>query len=426
MEFSEKQLLSYNDSNARINIWEGSVRSGKTFISLFRFINEVKDGPDGDYVIICRTYDMFKKNLDGIISEFARYNSKYYSGKRELHLYGKTIHIVGADDERAEAKIRGATFKGAYVDEVTIIPKSVWYMLISRCAMGEAKIFATTNPDSPFHWLKKDFLEGNSHVKSWQFTFEDNPDLKERDKDYLRTQYKGLWYQRFVEGKWVQAEGAIYDMFDTNLHVIDYPPGIAEYYVVGVDYGTSNPCAFVLVGANRNKFPNVWVEDEYYYDSKAHQRQKTDSEYADDLKNFIKDKSVKAIYIDPSAASFRLELQKQGVSNIYDANNEVNDGIRFVSMYLNNGTMKICASCKNLIKEIQSYVWDPKSQLKGLDKPMKQFDHCSDAWRYAVMSHFYFKSSTTMSSIELDKSWMEVIGGGQSLPSVFQDPNRYY
>lgn len=426
MPLSEKQRESFRESNARINIWEGSVRSGKTYVSLLRFITEIESGPEGDYVIICRTYDMFKKNLLKLIEGFCKFNSHYYIGKREIHIYGKTVHIVGADDERAEAKIRGATFKGAYVDEATIIPKTVWLQLIARCMMGDAKIFATTNPDSPFHWLKKDFLDGNPSVKSWQFSPLDNPELKQHDKDYLKTQYKGLWYQRFVEGKWVQAEGAIYDMFDTSLHVIDYPPGLAEYNIVGVDYGTSNPCSFVLLGVNRNKFPNVWVEDEYYYDSKVHQRQKTDSEYADDLKNFIKDKPIKAIYIDPSAASFRLELQKQGVTNIYDAENEVNDGIRFVSMYLNNGTMKVCANCKNLIKEIQSYVWDPKAQTKGEDKPMKQFDHAIDALRYVCYTHFHNKANSTMSAIELDRSWMEVIGGGQHLPSVFQNPNRYY
>jgi len=426
MPLSEKQILSLNESHARINIWEGSVRSGKTFISLLRFIEELKDGPSGDYCIICRTYDSYKKNLEKIISGFAQYNSHFYSGKREVHIYGKTVHIVGADDERAEAKIRGPTFRGAYVDEATIIPKSVWYMLISRCAMGGAKIFATTNPDSPFHWLKKDFLEGNPDVRSWQFTLMDNPQLTADEKEYLKRQYKGLWYQRFIEGKWVQAEGAIYDTFDTNLHVIDFPPGNAEYYIVGVDYGTSNPCAFVLVGVNRNRFPNIWVEEEYYYDSKVHQRQKTDSEYASDLKEFIKNKPIKAIYIDPSAASFKLELQKEGVTNLYDAINEVNDGIRFVSSFMNNGTLKFCISCKKLIHEIQSYVWDPKSQTTGIDKPVKQFDHSLDAMRYCIFSHFYNKSTSTMTAIELDRSWMEAIGGGQSLPSVFQQPNTYY
>ncbi len=425
MTFSDKQLDSYIKSNSRINIWEGSVRSGKTFISLLRFIKEVKNGKDGSYLVISRTYDSFKRNINDLLARMVGANSKYSSGKRELNLFGKTVYVVGADDERAETKIRGLTCQGAYVDEISIIPHSVWQMLISRCAMGDAKIFGTTNPDSPFHWLKADFIDNNPDVLSWQFVLDDNPALTKDEKEYLKRQYKGLWYQRFIEGKWVQAEGAIYDTFDSKLHVIDFPPGNPEYCIVGVDYGTSNPCAFVSIGVNRNKFPNIWVEEEYYYDSKVHQRQKTDTEYAEDFKAFIKNKPVKAIYIDPSAASFRLELQKEGVGNLYDAENEVIDGIRLVSKFMNNGTLKFCCCAKNLIDEMQSYVWDAKCQKTGIDKPAKVHDHAIDALRYALYTHFFNKETRRMSAIELDNIWKEAFGGEKSIPDVFNQPNEY-
>jgi PBSX family phage terminase large subunit len=372
---SDKQLFSLHDSDARINIWEGAVRSGKTYVSLWRWIKELSFGPRGEYCIITRTYDSFKRNLLPQLTNMIGSDVKYYSGKREMVIFNKTIHIVGADDERSEAKIRGPTFSGAYVDEATIIPESVFRMLISRCAMKGAKIFVTTNPDSPYHWLKKDFLTDNPDVKSWKFTLDDNPELTEDERDYLKRQYKGIWFQRFIEGRWVQAEGAIYDFFDTSLHTIDFPPGQAEFYIVGVDYGTTNPCSFVLIGINRSKYPNIWVEDVYYWNSKIKQRQKTDSEYADDLKKFIEGRVIKAIYIDPSAASFKLELNKCGVQNLYDAENEVLDGIRMVSKFLSNGTMKICRKCEPLIREIQGYVWDAKSAKTGIDKPSKEMDH---------------------------------------------------
>lgn len=423
--FSPKQIKSYKESNARINIWEGAVRSGKTFISLWRFVKELMHGPEGEYALICKTYDAFKRNTFPQLVHMIGGDAKHYSGKREMHVYGKVVHIIGADDERAESKIRGPTFAGAYVDEATIIPESVFKMLISRCAMGGAKIFATTNPDSPYHWLKRDYLENNPDVKSWAFRLDDNPELPERDKEYLRTQYRGLWYQRFIEGQWVQAEGAIYDFFDTKLHCIDYAPNLAKYYIVGVDYGTTNPCAFTLVGYNRDKFPNVWVEDEYYYDSKAHQRQKTDSEYASDLKKFIQDRAIKAIYIDPSAASFKIECQRQGINNLYDAENEVIDGIRKVGDLLNNGTLKICRKCDNLIKEFQSYVWDSKSLLTGVDKPKKENDHALDSLRYAIYTHMFAKDVKGMSANEYDRMRAEAYGGQPDLPEFFRDPREY-
>jgi PBSX family phage terminase large subunit len=419
---SEKQIFSLKDSNAKINIWQGSVRSGKTYISLWRFLDELINGPPGEYAMISRTYDSFKRNILPQLIRMIGADARYYAGKREMNIWGKKIFIIGADDERSESKIRGSTFSGAYVDEATIIPESVFKMLISRCAMGGARIFATTNPDSPFHWFKTSYLEDNADVKTWKFTLDDNPELQEDEKQYLRRQYKGIWYQRFIEGLWVQAEGAVYDHFATEIHTINHAPGMAQYYIVGVDYGTTNPCAFTLVGINKNKFPNVWVEDEYYFSSKVSQRQKTDSEYAADLIKFIKDKPVKQIYIDPSAASFKLELSRQGVENLCDAQNEVIDGIRFVSKYIDNGTLKICRNCTNLIKEFQSYVWDSKSAKTGIDKPLKESDHALDSLRYAIYTHFYSGDASSHSRTDFDRLWRESRGMVDELPGPFNQP----
>lgn len=423
---SRKQLASLFESTARINIWEGAVRSGKTYVSLLRFIRELAEGPEGEYCIITRTYDSFKRNILPLLTHMIGTDARYYQGKREMNIWGKTVHIVGADDERSESKVRGFTASGCYIDEISIIPESVFRMMISRCMMNDAKIFGTTNPDSPFHWLKQDFLTDNPDVKSWQFTLNDNPRLSQEEKDYLCRQYKGIWYQRFIEGKWVQAQGAIFDFFDTKLHVINQPPGNGEYYLVGVDYGTTNACSFVLIGINRSKYPNMWVEDVYYFDSKVAQRQKTDSEYASDLKKFISGYGVRAIYIDPSAASFKLELMREGVSNLYDAKNEVIDGIRLMSDFFLNGTLKVCAKCVVLIKEMQSYVWDPKCQKTGEDKPLKVSDHSVDAARYAIYSHFFGKSGAALSSVDIDRNFHEARGLELDLPAQFRTPSSYY
>jgi len=422
-QISPKQKQSLKESIAKINIWEGAVRSGKTYISLWRFLEELQSGPPGEYVLITRTYDSFKRNILPLLESMIGVREVgWRHGHRIMNIFGKRVHVIGADDERAESKIRGPTFSGAYVDEITIIPESVFKMLISRCAMGEAKIFGTTNPDSPYHWLKREFLEDNEDVLSWKFTLDDNPQLEERAKEYLKRQHKGLWYQRFIEGKWVQAENSIYDCFEEKFHLIDFAPDYASKYIVGVDYGTTNPCSFLLIGINKEKYPHIWVQDEYYYESKKMQRQKTDSEYAEDLIKFIGGNPIEGIYLDPSAVSFRIELQKLGVTNLYEARNEVLDGIRFVSNLLNTGTLKICKKCKKLIEEFQSYVWDAKSQLTGIDKPKKENDHALDALRYALFTHLFGKDLSRLTAQDIDQMETEARGGGApNLPRFFQD-----
>lgn len=395
---SPKQVHSLKNSDARLNIWEGPVRSGKSYACFWRWIDFIQNGPVGPLIITGRTEPTIKRNVIRPLYELIGEDLQYKSGTGEIRLWGRTIDVVGANDERAEAKIRGSEFVGALMDEVTIIPENFVKMLFSRLSLPGATFFGSTNPDSPFHWLKVDFIDKKDkmNVKVFSFVMEDNPSLTEQYKSDLKKEYSGLWYQRYIEGKWVLAEGAIYDMFDENAHTIEFPPGAATGYIVGIDYGTSNPCVFSLIGYNNSLYPNIWLEKEYYYDSKARNRQKTDSEYVDDLKNFISGYNVKAIYVDPSALSFKVEMRRSGITDVIDAVNDVLPGIRFQAQLISNGTYKICKQCVNAIKEYSTYLWDEKASKRGVDQPLKQNDHSCDSQRYALYTHFFDKMQSSM------------------------------
>lgn len=388
LNLSPKQKNAISESNARLNFWVGSVRSGKTYSSLLRWLEFVQEAPKGNLAMTGRTSATIKRNIIDEICNLIGADAHYFIGKQELTLWGRKIYIIPAVDERSEGKVRGLSLAGLYCDELTLIPQSFFTMALSRLSIPEAKLFATTNPDSPYHYIKTEFIDRQDELdlKVFEFYLDDNPSLTDGFKNALKKEYRGLWYKRFIGGEWCLAEGVIFDFFDNRLHVIDFPPGQAKEYLVGVDYGTINPTAFLLVGYNPRLYPNIWIEREYYYDSKEHNRQKTDSEYADDLKAFCKDLPISQIFIDPSAASFKLECQRQGIRNLYDANNDVLDGIRFVSSLFINGTLKICSQCANLIKEMASYRWDDKSKLSGIDKPLKQDDHLADCLRYIIFS----------------------------------------
>lgn len=426
MRLSEKQYLSIQEAEARLNIWQGAVRSGKSFASLYRFLHFIRRGAEGPLIIVGRTTRTITTNIIDPLRDILGDYVKYWIGKGELNIFGRKIYAVSANDARAEAKIRGSTFVGAYVDEMTLIPETFVKMLLSRLSLPGAKLFGTTNPDSPYHWLKRDFLDRSEilDLKTWEFKLEDNPSLSPDFVKQIKSEYSGLWYQRFIEGKWVQAEGAVYDFFDPSFHCMDLPTNRASFYVAGLDYGTANPFACVLVGVNFDTFPNMWVEDEYYFNSKIAQRQKTDYEYAEDIENFLRGRTVKALYIDPSALSLKVELMKRGMDNLYDAENEVLDGIRLVAQYLSQGTLKVCRKCKNLINEFQSYVWDTRSTKLGLDKPIKENDHALDALRYALYTHFFSKDGVGLTARDIDRLYSESRGAGPELPKFFQEPSH--
>lgn len=392
------QTRSLIQSTGRLNFWEGPVRSGKSYSCFWRWIDFIQNGPPGPLIMCGRTEPTIKRNIIRPLYDLIGDDLQYLSGKGEARLWGRTIDVVGANDERAEAKIRGSEYVGALLDEVTILPENFVKMLFSRLSVPGAKLFGSTNPDSPFHWLKTEYLdkEHEMDVKVFKFSIEDNPSLDEDYKRNLKKEYSGLWYQRYIEGKWVLAEGAIYDFFTENLHTIEHPPGPATYYIVGIDYGTSNPCVFSLIGVNTGLYPNMWLEKEYFYDSKAKNKQKSDSEYAKDLVDFIAGYAVKAIYIDPSALSFKVEMRRAGLSSVLDAKNDVLPGIRFQGQLISNGTYKICRQCTNAIKEYSTYLWDEKASARGIDQPLKQNDHSCDSQRYALYTHFFDKMQGRM------------------------------
>lgn len=374
-----KQAELIADSDAWINIAEGSVRSGKTAGFLLRWLVYLLHAPEGELILTGKTRDTVKRN---ILDELVKWlpEEDIQIKQNECTIFGRRHYIIGANDERAELKIRGLTLAGALCDELTTYPESFFVMLLSRLSIKGAKLFGTTNPDSPYHWLLKNYLEKDLDLKRFKFKLEDNPHLPPEYVENLKKTYTGLWYKRFIEGLWCVAEGSIYDMFDEDVHVVDKEPfDIAEWHV-SVDYGTSNPCVFLMIGLNKDR---AYCEKEYYWDSVAHGKQKTDADYADDLITFIGNKPIKSVIVDPSALSFKVELRKRNIKT-RDAKNDVLDGIRVLSNMLMDKRYFVNKSCINHRKEFSAYVWDEKSQVLGVDKPTKQSDHSMDAARYFV------------------------------------------
>jgi PBSX family phage terminase large subunit len=258
----------------------------------------------------------------------------------------------------------------------------------ARCSVEGSKYWFNCNPGSPSHWFKLNWLDVHKekNLLHLHFTMDDNPSLSEEIKDRFKKMWKGVFFQRYILGLWVMAEGAIYDMFsEVNEYVSsDLKRGLSSTatHYIAVDYGTQNATVFLYI---------IWdgetalVEDEYYYSGKTTGRQKTDSEYGHDLEEFLKGKVIpRNVIIDPSAASFKAEL-KSRYFRIKDADNDVLDGIRMVGTMFNLGKLKINKEkCPNTIREIQSYVWDPTPTDKGNEKPLKKDDHCPDALRYFV------------------------------------------
>ncbi len=387
MQVSPKQAKSYSEATHRFNIWVGAVRSGKTFSSIYAFIDFLKNGPPGDAMIIGVNRATIHRNVLTTLYKILGFPCPSPMSNK-TSLYGRDLYFVGAPDVSAVTTIQGSTLATAYVDEATCIPEVFWKMLETRLSVPGARLFATANPEGPAHWLKKQYIDRqNVHdLICWNFNLDDNPSLDDAYKNAIRNSFTGLFYKRYILGEWALATGAIYDVWD-NDNIYDDPKNNPNYYVIGCDYGTTNATAAVLCAISPKLWPQISVVDEYYYDSATQGRSKTDAELVQDMKRFIGHRNVSAVYVDPAAASFKIALRQSDIP-VVDANNDVLLGIKIVTKFISGKNLVVHRSCRTLIDQIQSYAWCSKAASRGEDKPIKVSDHCVDALRYAVCSAF--------------------------------------
>jgi len=304
-----------------------------------------------------------------------------------------TLYVFGGQDESSYKLVQGKTLAGFYFDEVVLQPKSFVLQAMGRCSIKGRKWWYNCNPEGPYHWVKTELIDKVDKLNLFHIhtTLEDNLSLDQEIIDGYKAAYSGVFYQRYILGLWVMAEGVIYDMFDANIHVRKAADKY-RHYGCAIDYGTNNACVFGKFGWDTAE--DVQLCKEYYYSAKTTikdgqpPRQKTDSEYAKDLIEFLDGDKAMEVIVDPSALSFKTELRRQGFTNVRDAKNSVIDGIRFQASMLHNEYYHIDPSCKETEKEYSAYLWDEKAQQRGEDKPIKEYDHCKDMERYFLFTKF--------------------------------------
>lgn len=313
----------------------------------------------------------------------------YNKSEQLIKLHGGgEIFTFGFDDWR---KVGSLNFGAVGVDEATELDEEEYNMLLGRIrnpADPNRQIFLATNPDSPGHFLYKRFLEKrHPRRKVIHTTTLDNWYLP---KDYVETllTLEGAALQRYVYGKWVAFEGAVYPMF-TDEHVVDMPLG-AEFFI-GIDWGFSQPLGLLLIchlGDGR-----LHVVDEIY------QKGLVPARITEIVSALCAKHDVYLVSCDPSEPAM-IEMLNQAEIPADGADNDVMAGIRLVQEHFSKGLLTISPGCEHLRKELQSYQWQD-----GKDKPIKAFDHLVDSLRYAIMGWTDGIITTEKKSFGRSPSW---------------------
>ena len=357
--FSKKQkkVLTWWLPNSHVYdkdgiIADGAIRSGKTISMSLSYSIWAMSNFNGQSFGMCgKTIGSFRRNVlfwlklmlksRGYKVEDKRADNLMVVSKGDVTNY---FYIFGGKDERSQDLIQGITLAGCFFDEVALMPESFVNQATGRCSVDGSKFWFNCNPDGPYHWFKTNWIDRREekNILYLHFTMDDNLSLSEKIKKRYAGMYSGIFYKRYILGLWVVAEGIIYSMFDKEKHVVKASEYQYKEYYVSCDYGTQNPTSFGLWGKT---FDNKHIMiKEYYYSGRTTGVQKTDLEYSKDLKEFTKDYKIKYVILDPSAASFKAQLIKDGFK-VIKAKNSVLDGIRLVASLLTELKIFFDESC---------------------------------------------------------------------------------
>lgn len=388
-------------------IADGAVRSGKTVIMSLSFVIWATETYSNQkFGLAGKTIESFKRNVWTVLKPLLilrGYRIKAVAGMKNAYTISRKgvandYYIFGGKDEASQSLVQGFTAAGFFFDEVALMPESFVNQAVARCSVEGAKLWFNCNPEGPFHWFKTEWIDKLVEKNAYriQFSLDDNPSLSENRKNFYKRNFSGVFYQRYILGMWAVAEGIIYSMFTNKTMVIKSVPKDVKIISkwIGVDYGQSNATTFLLCGLGSDD--KLYVLDEYYHSGKDSDIQKSPKAYSNEyfkwlIKNGEVDKEgtrypvrKEYTFIDPSAKGFILQLHEDGERSIRQADNDVKRGIEMVSSIIENDMFRVLAQCKNTIKELNSYSWDPKAQARGEDKPIQANDHCLDGLRYLV------------------------------------------
>ena len=409
-----KQLDFMLNKDKRINLLTGSVRSGKTYVSLLKWAIFVGSMPENtEFLMTGKTLTSLKRNCLGLLQDLVGTdNFKFSISQKSAKLFGRVVWLEGANDDRAESKIRGMTLAGAYIDELTQLPEDFYKMLLSRLSVKNAKLYATTNPDTPNHWAKVDIIDNDEIDKQvWTFTLDDNVILKKQNEEYfeqLKKEYKsmgGVFYERFILGLWVLAEGLIYKQFANNTEMFMKDEAVDEFgnkinfliISIGIDYGaTEGETEFKATGITPY-FRQAWTIDEM----------KMKGLYSpDEIYNKFKEFYFRVVndygkvthcFADYGALGQVLTyglnrfLQKEQIPlRVEDCiKGKIIDRIYMDQMLFAQGRRFLLKKCKYLKEAYEQAVWDEKHEDERLDDGTTPIDDL-DASEYSMFP-FYDK-----------------------------------
>lgn len=409
----QKKILAFPYSRYDALICDGAVRSGKTSIMMWAFVRWAMENFSGQRFGVCgRTADSCTKNIIVPFTAMSlakeRYIIRWRRGDKVMEVRCGAVtnyfEVFGGKDEASYTMIQGRTLAGVLLDEVVLMPRSFVEQALARCSVDGARLWFSCNPGSPHHWFYQEWIKRSRERNALYLHFEmtDNPGLSKRTLERYENMYAGIFYDRYVRGLWVAAEGIVYKDFanDTEKYLIGDPLEWAKQngtsfsiISIGVDFGgTKSATKFQATGITKD-FRVVALEEEYIkneeIDPNALNRrfatfcQLITSKYGYSQTRADSAETVLIRGLDHTAQKMHLGTQVKNAMKL-----QITDRIRLVVLLMKQGRFKVSRNCPHLIDAMQTAIYDPdKFEDERLDDGTSDIDSL-DAFEYSIEPYY--------------------------------------
>lgn len=388
-------------------ICDGSVRSGKTVSMSVGFVLWAMASFDGAVFGICgKTIESLRRNvivqlpawLEGTVVIRERRNEN----KLIISVAGRTnsFYLFGGRDESSYTLIQGITLAGVLFDEVALMPRSFVEQALARCSVDGSKFWFNCNPEGPSHWFYQEWVLKplEKRVLHLHFTMADNYSLSEDTKQRYERLYSGVFYDRYIRGLWVVAEGVIYRQFAENK--AQYVRKLQKddlrdvmYVSIGIDFGGSQSLTTFVATAIHANFNKITVIADHHIN--APKGEIDAARLCREFVGFIARLRakfpwlyLKYVWADNEGQYLINSLRKAarearlGVEVLDCKKRQIKDRIFATSTLLNTKRLFLGDDCKLIQGGLENAVWDSKKPDERLDNFSTDID-ILDAFEYS-------------------------------------------
>lgn len=402
MQLSAKQKQFWLEPFHRWNIKHGATRSGKTYLDFYMIPRRIREraGREGLAVLMGNTKGTLQRNvIDPMIELYGPRLVSSIRSDNTAMMFGEKVYCLGADSKKHVDRIRGASIKYCYGDEVATWEKEVFEMLKSRLDKDYSCFDGTCNPADPDHWFKQ-FIDSDADIYAQSYSIDDNPFLPASVREALKREHRGVFYDRYILGLWTVAEGLIFPYFAEAPDAWDWRTDkgtpIFSKIAIGIDFGGSGSatrmCASGFVGGWRE----IWVLDETglpiadridaqgiadaficFYRRVLEAYGRVDHVFGD---------SASPTMINTLVSAARsANLPWRNIGGV--VKNGVENRPVTIDRLLNTNRLRIAPHCRDLKRALASLRWDEADPRRPEDKNLGNINDIYDAFCYSWITH---------------------------------------